>query len=49
MLSFNVWIRIGNGQTAWVTVNADNMYVAERLATLQYGEGSVLNVTQITI
>lgn len=46
MHQYTVWVKLGNYQTAHVTVNADNDIQAKMIAEAQYGNGNVLNYTR---
>jgi hypothetical protein len=47
MYKWNVWVQIGNGQTANTIVYAADQNSAKKLAEAQFGVGNVLNYTRI--
>jgi hypothetical protein len=47
MYKYNVWVRIGNHQTANVIIQANNDYEAKLIAEAQYGHGNVLGYSLI--
>lgn len=47
MNKYNVWVRIGQTQTANVVIHANNDYEAKQIAEAQYGQGNVLGYTLI--
>lgn len=47
MYTYEVWVKIGNYQTAHVRINANDDIQAKMIAEAQYGQGNVLNWTRI--
>ena len=47
MYKFNVWVRLNAYQTTNVIIHANDAITAKQLAEAQYGQGNVLNYTQI--
>ena len=45
---FEIWVRLNPYQTAHVRLQASNGLEAKMLAEAQYGQGNVLNYTQIS-
>jgi hypothetical protein len=48
MHTFELWVRINSLQTANIRVQANNAWEAKLLTEGQYGQGSVLNYTQVS-
>jgi len=47
MATFNVWVRLNPYQTTHVIIHADNGLTAKMIAEAQYGQGNVLNYTEV--
>lgn len=47
MNKYQVWVKIGNYQTAHVIMHASNDNEVKLLAEAQYGRGNVLNYTLV--
>jgi hypothetical protein len=47
MATFSVWVRLNLYQTAYVIIQASHGYEAKLIAEVQYGQGNVLNYTEI--
>lgn len=47
MYTYEVWIRLNAYQTTRVRITAGNDWECKMIAEAQYGQGNVLNYTQI--
>jgi hypothetical protein len=46
-MTWQVWIRLNPYQTTQVIINANSAWECKAIAEAQYGQGNVLNYTQI--
>lgn len=47
MNTYEVWVRLNQYQTAHVRIQANNNHEVKMIAEAQYGQGNVLNWTQV--
>ena len=47
MATFSVWVRLNPYQTTHVLIQASHGYDAKLIAEAQYGQGNVLNYTEV--